>query len=48
MKILAATIPTSSNTLDRMACTAVVLGPPLSSDIEELYPDEEYPIGVAK
>ncbi len=25
-----------------------VLGPPLSSDIEELYPDEEYPIGMAK
>ena len=25
-----------------------VLGPPLSSDIEELYPSEEYPIGLAK
>jgi serine/threonine protein kinase len=25
-----------------------VLGPPLSSDIEELYPDEEYPIDIAK
>ena len=25
-----------------------VFGPPLSSDIEELYPDEEYPIGIAK
>lgn len=25
-----------------------VLGPPLSSDLEELYPDEEYPVGIAK
>jgi serine/threonine-protein kinase SRPK3 len=25
-----------------------VLGPPLSSDIEDLYPSEEYPIGLAK
>ena len=25
-----------------------VLGPPLSSDLEELYPDERYPIGMAK
>jgi serine/threonine protein kinase len=25
-----------------------VLGPPLSSDIEDLYPDEEYPIDIAK
>jgi len=25
-----------------------VLGPPLSSDIEDLYPDEEYPIDIVK
>ena len=38
---------TGPNGVHRCIITEV-LGPPVSSDIEELYPDEKYPIGIAK